>query len=455
MKTLSFGGFALFVLLSSAVAVGETQPVRVSTFSVDVTPPLGHPLLAGWRPPAKSIKTQLFAKGVVIQGSDKPIVIAALDWCELRNDAYDHWRDVIATAVGTTRARVILSCVHQHDTPYADLTAQTLLDQHGLKDAMFDVKFFHQAAANVAQAAKDSLAKTTRVTHIGTAETKVVDIACNRRVEIDGVVSFRRYSFTRDSKVRFTDDGEIDPMLCSITFWNGDQQIAALHSYATHPMSYYGRGEVSADFVGLARERVQRDNPDALQIYLTGCSGDVTAAKYNDGDEVGRVKLADRLYTAMKEGISKADRAEITKVSFHNGAIQLDPRIEGNLAPAVMQKTLKNKEASNRERIEAALGLSWQQRCKSGQLIDVPVVSFGDTCFLQLPAETFVAYQLKAKQLIPKKVLMCVGFGECAPGYIPTTKTEKEGFVREHGYSWADAKSEKNMMDGIRAAIGQ
>jgi len=27
--------------------------------------------------------------------------------------------------------------------------------------------------------------------------------------------------------------------------------VLALHAYATHPMSYYGRGEVTSDFVGL------------------------------------------------------------------------------------------------------------------------------------------------------------------------------------------------------------
>ena len=40
-------------------------------------------------------------------------------------------------------------------------------------------------------------------------------------------------------------------MLKTISFWNQEQPLLALHAYATHPMSYYGQGEVSADFVGL------------------------------------------------------------------------------------------------------------------------------------------------------------------------------------------------------------
>ena len=43
-------------------------------------------------------------------------------------------------------------------------------------------------------------------------------------------------------------------------------------------MSYYGQGGVSADFVGLARERARRALPGVVQIYVSGCSGNVTAA---------------------------------------------------------------------------------------------------------------------------------------------------------------------------------
>ena len=48
-------------------------------------------------------------------------------------------------------------------------------------------------------------------------------------------------------------------------------------------MSYYGKGGVSADFLGLARKRRQADDPKVFQIYASGCSGNVTAGKYNDG----------------------------------------------------------------------------------------------------------------------------------------------------------------------------
>ena len=40
--------------------------LQLATFQSDVTPPLGHPLCAGWYPPAKGIADPLSALGLVL-----------------------------------------------------------------------------------------------------------------------------------------------------------------------------------------------------------------------------------------------------------------------------------------------------------------------------------------------------------------------------------------------------
>ena len=52
--------------------------------------------------------------------------------------------------------------------------------------------------------------------------------------------------------------GTIDPLLRSVSFYQGERPLARLYYYTTHPMSYYGDGRVSADFVGLARQQTGR-----------------------------------------------------------------------------------------------------------------------------------------------------------------------------------------------------
>src|SRR3954471_23554654 len=88
---------------------------RLATFAAEVTVPLGHPLMGGGILPAKTVEDPLFAHGLVLLGAGEPVVLAAVDWCEIRNDAHDRWRTVLAEAAGTTPPRVLLSSVHQHD----------------------------------------------------------------------------------------------------------------------------------------------------------------------------------------------------------------------------------------------------------------------------------------------------------------------------------------------------
>src|SRR4051812_45037816 len=130
-RRTAMSGMAVGVVAALAargIVADEPGPWKLATFQSDITPPLGPPLLGGLQKPAKSIKDKLEARGLILLGGGQPLVIAALDWCELRNDAYDFARDALAQAVGTTRERVLLSYIHQHDAPYCDLTAQKLLD---------------------------------------------------------------------------------------------------------------------------------------------------------------------------------------------------------------------------------------------------------------------------------------------------------------------------------------
>src|SRR5690348_8277613 len=95
-------GTAAAVLGSTLVPHGWAAPVessyRLATFVAEVTPPLGHPCMGGGIAPVKEIIDPLFVHGFVLLGVGKPIVLAAVDWCEIRNDAYEGWRNALAEA---------------------------------------------------------------------------------------------------------------------------------------------------------------------------------------------------------------------------------------------------------------------------------------------------------------------------------------------------------------------
>jgi hypothetical protein len=288
---------------------------------------------------------------------------------------------------------------------------------------------------------RNSLPKAVAITHLGLGSAVVDGVACNRRVvAADGKPKFNRYSLTADKYLLGAPDGLIDPQLRTIAFYAGEQPLAAISVYATHPMSYYGNGEVSGDFPGIARELWQREHRDVFKIYATGCSGDVVAAKYNDGTPAGRARLAQQLKKGMEDAWKSLRRVPFTKIAFRNEPLEIPPPVDGNLDPQRLAETIADKNAPAATRIHAAYGLSYYRRCERGQPIDVPLIDFGAAAYLALPAEMFVGYSLTAqtisKERHPERLLLVAGFSECAPGYIPTAAAREEGFVQEHGYCW-------------------
>lgn len=447
------GIVASLIFLVQARGADQPPAFSIATFSADVTPPLGHPLMGGGIAPAKKVADPLFAHGVVLLGSGQPIVLVGVDWCEIRNDAYERWRSALAEAAGTTAERVLVASLHQHDAPLADLTAQRLLEKAEAKGSICDLKFHEEAVQRVARALKASLKKTQPVTHVGLGKARVDRVASNRRYVLpDGKPMFNRMSATRDPKIREFPEGTIDPWLRTLSFWNSSTAVAAVSCYATHPMSYYGRGEVSADFVGLARKRRQAETAGTLQIYLSGCSGNVTAGKYNDGAVENRPLLAERIYQAMSQAWTRTEKHPLRKIDFRTSLLRLEPRSSPGFTVADLEKRLKEDKRPFGQCL-AALGLSWRQRADAGHKITVPALDLGPAQVVLLPAEAYVEFQLLAQDIRPDSFVMTIGYGECAPGYIPIERAWRENDGNLSDWCWIAPGAETRMQQALEAVL--
>ena len=102
--------------------------LHLATFACDVTPPAGHPLCGGWIEPVRAVDDPLRALGVILLGMGRPVVLCAVDWCGIRNDANLIWRKALAEAAHTVPENVALQSVHPHDAPFADVEAERLLE---------------------------------------------------------------------------------------------------------------------------------------------------------------------------------------------------------------------------------------------------------------------------------------------------------------------------------------
>jgi hypothetical protein len=400
--------------------------LHLAHFRCDVTPPPGHPLCGGLIEPVRGVDDPLRAVGVVLLGGDAPIVLCAVDWCGIRNDAHAAWRRALADAAHTTAERVAVQSIHAHDAPFADLEAQKLAEKVPGVPTCLDRPFFDRVVARTADAVKASLARTEPINRIGLGKARVEDVASNRRlVGADGKVWAVRYSGTKDPKVRAEPEGLIDPWLRTISFWDSDTPRAALHYYATHPMSHYGAGRVSSDFCGLARDARAAETAKVAQVYFTGCAGNVTAGKYNDGAPANRAVLRDRILTAMRAAWKATETQPLKEWHWRVEPLKLSGRREASFGAAESRKVLDDPKASKARRVNAAFQLAWLKRIE--QPIDVTCLDLGAALVLHLPGEPFVEYQLKAQEIRKDRFVATAGYGDGGPGYIPVDRAFLEG----------------------------
>ncbi|MBI1832787.1 MAG: hypothetical protein HYR84_15200, partial [Planctomycetes bacterium] len=406
----------VFIAFNIPLQSGE-KPLRIATFEADVTPPLGTPLCDALVQPAKEIVDPLSARGIVIFTNDKPIVLVAVDWVGIGNSGHTAFRDALAKAAGTTRERVAVHCLHQHDAPGCDFEAEELLAKHKLGGKLFDPAFARKAIDRLAVVVAKA-AKTPRtVTHIGVGKAKVEEVASARRVMgPDGKVKYVRYSSSKDPKIRAEPEGVIDPFVQVLVFYDGDSPLSIISYYATHPQSYYGKGGVSCDFPGLARNRRERDLPGPLHIHFNGAGGNVTAGKYNDGAVENRMVLADRLAAGMKRafGNVKKEHVDASKASWRVASAALP------LSKLYNTKDLIAKAADDKlkdaDRLRAARNYVWARRCEGGEKIDMQCLQLGSAFVLHMPGELFVEYQLAAQKTRPNSSVMMAAYGDYGMG---------------------------------------
>jgi len=441
------GAAGLLSSTSLAEVTGKTQ-YALSSFRFDVTPPTGHSLCGGWIKPVEGVDDELEAIGFVLHGGDKPIVLCAVDWTGLLNDANRRFREVLAAAAGTTPDRVAVHCVHQHNAPFACLNAQDIVGmQEGLPHIV-QVDFFEEVLERAEKTVRKSLDHSVALTHIATGAGQVEKVASNRRIHRDenGVIVAMRGSSCRDPKLRAMTEGTIDPQLRTIAYYSGPKKIAACHYYATHPMSYYGDGRVTSDFTGLARKRMQRAEPDCCHIYFTGCAGNISAGKYNDGSKEQRPILAQRIFDGMAKAAQALKPVPLANIGWKTAEVL--PTARDGFSVEELEKQIRDDKQRVVNRNRPAYRWAWMKRLQRKEPLLLSSLQLNDVATLHMPAESFIEYQLRANKLVGDRFLATAAYGDGGPWYIPTADEYPAG-----GYEVSVAFSEPTIDEMLTRAM--
>lgn len=403
--------------------------LRLATFKVDVTPPVGSPLCDALVPPASGVNDPLSARGIVLQADDqRPVVLVAVDWVGIGNEGHDAWRAAIADACQTTPDRVCVHCLHQHDAPGCDFLAEQIAAAAGLPGRLFPVEYARDAIGRAAAAAAKAKAELQPVTHVGYGKGRVEKVASNRRIlGPDGRVQFVRYTACTDPQIRAFPEGTIDPDVRLLSFWRGDRQLAVLSYYATHPQSYYYTGKVSADFVGMARDQSESQEHVDLHIHFNGAGGNIGAGKYNDGLPENRPVLATRLAAGMKDAWEHTEKIAIDTQPFAWETRDVKLPLADWYDETEQVATLNDVSLEALIRLRAARNIAWARRCGEGHAVCVARLRLGPIDILHLPGELFVEYQLAAQELRPNAFVCLAAYGDYGSGYIGTAEAYAQG----------------------------
>jgi len=452
----SFVGAAAAGLLGApvglrALAAEPAPDLHIAPFRFDVSPPLGHPCCGGWITPVVGYDDPQEAIGFVLLGAGAPIVICAVDWTGILNQAHVDFRTALAEAAGTTPDRVAVQCVHQHNAPFACLEAERITQEQGDLPHIVEVDFFRKCLDAGRHAVAEGLLRARQVTHIGTGQAKVEQVAGNRRIlGPDGKVRVMRGSACADPVLRAEPEGLIDPFLKTVAFYDGDTKLAACHYYACHPMSYYGDGRVSADFCGLARRRAQEQEPDCTHLYFSGCGGNIGAGKYNDGSKEMRPILVERMFQGITAAASDLKREPITSVRWTTAEILPAPDPRWNAESILKQIADKSLPVANRNR--PSYTVAWIRRYEQGIPIVLSALHINNSSMLHLPAESFIEYQLGAQQAAPERFVACAAYGDGGPWYIPTEEAYPQGGY-EVSVAWCAPKVDDILSQGVRELL--
>jgi len=448
MKNLS-----LLVCFLFSSASTWSAPVKIAVFDVDATPPIGSMLAYD---PVTAHDVPLSCRGVVIVGSGKPVVICAVDWIGIGSGGQDEFKRGLAEAAGTDSDHVAVHTLHQHDAPRCNFSADLMLEPYGISGAKFDVKHARQVIRNAGQAIRFALKDARPATHYGVGRGIVEKVASNRRIlGPDGKVQYIRWTATRSPKIRAFPAGTIDPELKMLTFWNGDECLAAISWYATHPQSYYRTGMPTPDFPGLARNARQAAT-GAPHIHFNGAGGNIGAGKWNDGSKKNRKILADRVADGMSKAWKSTKKHPLTVDEVAWSVVPVVLPHSEHLDADELKRKLADVNAKASDRFFAAKNLDWVQRCQRGDTIGISCLTVGQARVLHLPGELFVEYQLNAQKLRPDLFVALAAYGDYAPGYIGTEIGYSQGgYETSPGASKTSPQVESVLMGAIRKLLAK
>ena len=434
---------------------------------VNITPMAGIGISGYFKPrTCEGVLDDLEINALALEKDGVKIVMAAIDNCEVRQTVLDPIRREIEKEFGVPYEAAFLSCTHTHTSCYIgevdEGADKQLTDEYTL--------FFRHRMLDAVRFALADL----KPAKLGIGISRAGNIAFVRRfVMKDGSVQTNP-GVNNPDIVRPV--GEIDDQVNVLRFDREGGDTIVLANFGCHP-DVVGGNQVSADWPGFLRRRVELALPGTKCIFLNGCEGDINHVNvhpkggdfndmFNDFDGVSRgYGHARHMGNVVAAGVLQIfDKVEYRDVESI-AASQTTVEIPSNMpAPEDMPEAYHIEEfhAAGRDDDLPYKGMDLTTKVAEAERmirlehgpesfpLYLTALRIGDVCLAGIPGEPFngVSVGLRAYEGYDLIIPTCITNGY--EGYFPMKDSYDEGGYEAATSIFKAGVAELIVQEGIR-----
>ncbi len=413
------------VMAHAGAETGPAGPVslRGGFAKVNITSPLGIPLIGSYGKPSDDVLDELYAKALVLDDGSVTIAIVSVDllYCPLE-EITEPVRKIIKDKIGIPEQNVFICATHTHSGPEV-FTRSKLRPEKEVPASEIDQSYLQTLIRKTASSVMLAY-KNIKGVKIGAAKGQIPEILYNRRpkladgsvkmvftlppevaatkkIETDGKDNVR-VTFTFPDEKADLDFGPIDPEVCVLRVEDMDGEIiGSVVNFGCHPVCIYPylSTAISADYPAYTTQVVEQME-GGVCLFALGLAGNTVPVRRG---------------VIPRQQIGKALGGEaLRRLQFVStvGDVTLNALKKEIRFPVKTDSSSdKSKEVDETSYITT----------------EIQVLRLGDIYILGLPGEILVEVGLEIKKRAGVEKLFVVSVSNDAIGYVCHSRAYEEG----------------------------
>ena len=413
--------FVLLICLSGGHSAGAC--LRGGCARINITPPIGIPLIGSYGKPSESVLDDLYVRAMVLDDGHTTVAIVSADLLYTPLDEICRpVRRRVEDRTGIPQGNILICATHTHSGPEVFTRSKIRKDQE-VPASSLDQAYLQALVGKMAECVAMARADM-RPVKIGAAVGLLPEIVFNRRPRTPDGLAINTFTLPPEAAatraVRIGDDGlttvsfalggetsdltwgPVDPELRVLRVVDAnDRMVGSLVNFACHPVCVYPHlpTAISADYPGDATELAEQVE-GGVCLFTLGAAGDIVP--YQRGLEGHR-------------RMGRAVGAEAIR------RLQFVPATD-NVTLAVLRKDI---EFPVKQPVSTDPNTDPE---KPAEVIrtEMQVLRLGDIYLLGLPGEVLTGIGLEIKKRAGLEHLFVISLANDAIGYVCHSQAYEE-----------------------------